>query len=166
MQTLQERLTAYCSANNKEKPFGRHLDAISFSIVNKIKEVGKYESVKKKKEIISVNNYPTSLIPIVDSIIEEYFINTNLFIRKTTPPKDKKTKRFNYDIPDYKAPAFEEALKKCEMEVKVNKKSHGKAQYCIEVVSWSGLINLGKAFQKERFFQEKRERQQKFQAKQ
>lgn len=165
MQTLSEFLINYCEENKKEMPFGRHRDSISMRIINEVKAINKYETVRKKKETIEVNNYPNSLLPIVNSVVDEYFTNRNLFIRNGQKCVEKKLKRFNYDIPEHKATAFEEALKKCRMEVKLNKKSHGAAQYCVDNVGAANLINLGKAFQKERFFQEKRERYQKYQEK-
>lgn len=158
MQTLQQRLIIYCKENSQQVPFGRHLEAISMSVVNQVKGMGEYDSVKKKDETISVNNYPSKFIPIIDKAIDEYFKNKNKFVKTVSKGQPGRVRYFNYDIPDHKAPAFEAALKKCGMEVKKNKLSHGKAQYCVADVGAANLITLGKTFQKERFFQEKRER--------
>lgn len=149
MQTLTEVLTQYCSKNNLPIPYGRHKDAISFKIVSEIRKSGGYESVKKKKEIMEVNNYPAKYSELIDSIIEEFFLNKNKFIRAAKPVKKKELKFFNFDIESSNAEAFEYALQKMGVDVEQNKNTHGKAQYKIPSANPPFLIKLGREYQKQ-----------------
>lgn len=159
MQTLMARLTAYCEKNEKPMPYGSHLRKIGGMVAMAVKESGLYENVRKTTEEMTVNAYPDEAIEVIDDVIMRYFFNSNVFVRQAT--KATKKKYFNYDVEDYKAPAFEEALKKCGFEVSQNKCSNGKAQYRVESQSPPALVKLGKVFQKERWLQENRQRVQK-----
>lgn len=150
MQTLNDSLAVIAKKYNKEVPYGRDLQCISMAIINAIKETGKYELVKKKKEYMEVNNYPTSLTPIVDEVIETYFADRNKILHVSRVIQ--RERKFTYIVEEYKTSAFESALTKSEIPIVRNEGlgNKEKAQYIIPVSSPAKLIRLGKLFQKER----------------
>lgn len=159
METINERLLQYCTDHVKEVPYGAHLGMIGAAVANKVNELGKYDLVQKTEttQTIWVNRYPEELIPIVDEVIGLYFKDRRS-LRTLAKAKLPATRYFNYDVEDYKAVAFEEALKKCGMEVIQNHVGNGIAQYKIPVSNPAHLVKLGKVFQKERWIQENKQR--------
>lgn len=152
MQTLKERLIEYCTEHVKEIPYGHHLKMIGAAVTNEIREKNKSELIGQSDETIHVNAFPEELLIIVDDIIHLYFKDKKALFAKAGMKKVEKY--FNYDVDDYKAPAFEEALKKCGMPVLQNYCQKGIAQYKIPVSNPAHLVKLGKVFQKERWIQE------------
>lgn len=153
MQTLNDRLIKYCTEHVKELPYGPHLQMIGKAVSNELREKNKSELVQKTEATIKVNAYPEDLLADVDAIIELYFKDKKALMAKAKM-KERPVKYFNYDVEAHKAPAFEEALKKCGMAVTQNFNQDGIAQYKIPVSNAAHLVKLGKVFQKERWLQE------------
>lgn len=157
MHTLNDRLIKYCTEHNKEIPYGRHLQLISRSVMSIFKDAGRQEDIQKVDVTVemTVNGYPDDAAGLIDQVIESYFTDRKTFylIAQAKPPAQK---YFNYDVEAHKAEAFEEALKKCGMEVQRNFNQEGIAQYKIPVSIPAHLVKLGKVFQKERWLQENR----------
>ncbi len=156
MTTLKKKLEESAQVHGKPVPYGPHVNLISNAIIRRLTAAGLYNNIKKVREIIMVNNYPKAAYPIMEEVIEQYFSGG---LKKLEVKKPEKFKYANYDVPAHKAEAFDNALKLCGIEIQKNKESHGKVQYRIPVLIPSQLIGLGKAFQKERYNQEYRQRQ-------
>jgi len=161
MQTLRDRLTAYCEKNNKDIPFGKHLMAISNAVIEAIKATGKYDTVKKKNEPFEVNNYPKNLIPVIDEVIDRFFTNKQEVMNMYSKHQKRKQRYFNYDMEDFKAPAFENAAKVLDIEITQNFNKNGLVQFRVPINDPAKLIKLGKVFQKFRMKQNYERRKQR-----
>jgi hypothetical protein len=161
MQSLKERIEAYCSANSKLPLYGRHLTEMGSVVARELREKGLYDHVKKKKESMEVNSFPKNLLPIVDGVIELYYTDLQAFRKKTRNTGEKPPVRyFNYDVETRKSPSFEAALTEMGLEISINFKKEEVTQYRLPFGNPAHLVKLGKLYQKhrERYKAEQRRR--------
>lgn len=164
MPTLKQILETYCTENKKEIPYGSHLNWLGMAVSNHVKNIGKFELVNKKAvmEEMVINDYPEELQVEINEIISRFFSDPFEFIAVAQHSRKRpvsKPSRFNYIIASYKANAFETACTNLGVLFEKNEgfnNKFGKVQYILTAIPYQELINLGKAFQKERQLEKRR----------
>lgn len=148
MQTLQDRLTVFCTQNDKPIPFGKYLAAISHTVIKRVKDAELYDKVKKRNEPLQVNCYPAASYRIIDDVIKEFFDHRNQFVKAATKISvtAPKARYFNYDTDDFKAVDLEAAAKLVGVEVSRNWENKGVVQFKVPLTDPVKLIRLGKVF--------------------